>query len=142
MNTTLHKRDRPYMRYQYFLDFPHHISQFLQYSSSGYPYRLKVLITLEQVNTSVVKKQRLFKTSAKLWWWGWLVGVVNFLCSKCDDDAGFFFLAMVEMAHHVHGIFAFWEWCNFSQIEALDFHVFIHAYSINSETNRWIPYKK
>ena len=39
------------------------------------------------------------------------------------------------MTRHVHHVFALWQGCNFSRIEALDFRVFVHAYSINSLTN-------
>ena len=41
----------------------------------------------------------------------------------------------VEMTHHVHHIFAIWHRCNFAQTETLDFRVFIHLHSNNSETN-------
>ena len=38
-----------------------------------------------------------------------------------------FFLGMIEMMLHVHHIFALWQWCNFSWIEAPHFYVFIHC---------------
>ena len=55
-----------------------------------------------------------------------------------------FFSAMIEMTRQVHHVFALWQGCNFSRIEALDFRVFVHAYSINSLTNTCsrIRYKK
>ena len=46
----------------------------------------------------------------------------------------FLFSAMTEMMHYLHHIFASWQLCNFSQIEAFDFRLFIYMYSINSET--------
>ena len=58
----------------------------------------------------------------------------------------FIFDDMIEMTSHVqsdvHHVFALRQRYNFSRIEALDFHVFIVAYSINSETNRQIRCKK
>ena len=46
----------------------------------------------------------------------------------------FLFSAMTEMMHYLNHIFASWQLCNFSQIEAFDFRLFIYMYSINSET--------
>ena len=46
----------------------------------------------------------------------------------------FLFSAMTEMMHYLNHIFACWQLCNFSQIEAFDFRLFIYMYSINSET--------
>ena len=90
-----------YMWYQHFVDFPHHISVFSKFSysiavlgtSSTSPWILS-LKSIDYFGTSEYfrgKKRRIFKTSAKLQWRGWLVGVVNFLCSKFDEDAVFFF---------------------------------------------------
>ena len=36
-----------------------------------------------------------------------------------------FFSAMIEMTRQVHHVFALWQGCNFSRIEALDFRVFV-----------------
>ena len=62
---------------------------------------------------------------------------------SCDGAYGFFW-AMIEMTRQVHHVFALWQGCNFSRIEALNFRVFEHAYSINSLTNTCsrIRYKK
>ena len=53
-----------------------------------------------------------------LWW----------ACSLC--------LAMSKMMCHIHQVFDFWQWCNFSWIKALDLCVFVLVYSISSETNQ------
>ena len=45
----------------------------------------------------------------------------------------FLFSAMIEMMRYLH-IFAYWQWHNFSRIEAFDFRLFIYTYLINSET--------
>ena len=64
------------------------------------------------------------------------MGVVNSRCMQMSLVMGmpFLFSAMTEMMHYLHHIFASWQLCNFSQIEAFDFRLFIYMYSINSET--------
>ena len=75
-------------------------------------YRLKTLISLEQVNTSVSKQSRIFmsKTLAKLRCHGeakWS-GVVNFHCMQMSLVMSMlFFTAM--MMRHVHHVFALWQ---------------------------------
>ena len=80
-------------------------------------YHLKALITLEQVNTSVVENnlnEPNFHGEAN---WS---SVVNFHCMQMSLVMSMrrVFLAMIEMIRHV---FALWQWCHFSQIEARDF---------------------
>ena len=75
-------------------------------------YCLKALFILEQVNTSMVENKEesfMSKTSAKLWWWGQLVGCCElslYANESCDEQA--VFLVVIEMRCHVHHIFALW----------------------------------
>ena len=78
-------------------------------------YRLKALITLEQVKASIVGL-----------WTGWVLLTLIF-CKWVFWWACGLFSAMIEMTHHLHHVFGLWQWCNFSRI---DFRVFMHAYSI------------
>ena len=40
---------------------------------------------------------------------------------------------MIEVMRVVDHVLAFWQWCNFSRIKALDFRVFIHAHVLKSK---------
>ena len=78
-------------------------------------YRLKVLITLEEVNISVVeKKQNLyeknFNDEANP------SGVVNFHSMQMSFAISMhacILSVMIGMTRHVHHFLALWQWCNF-----------------------------
>lgn len=72
-------------------------------------YCLNALITLEQVNISVIKKRRRI-VMGKFWWGGKLIGCCKlslYANKSCDEHA--VFLAMIEMMLHVHHIFVHWQ---------------------------------
>ena len=104
---------------------------------------LKALITLEQVNTSVVEKKRIFRSKTSM---VRLTGraLYSFIVCKWafDEHAVYFRQWLKWRTSNVHQVFALWQWCNFSRIKALDFRLFIHVFSINLETNSRIRYKK
>ena len=63
-------------------------------------------------------------------------GVVNFHCMQMSLVMSMRFMsAMIEMTRHVHHVSAIFL---SNGASCIDFRVFIHAYSINSETNRRI----
>ena len=47
------------------------------------------------------------------------------------------FLAMSEMMHHLHHVFALWQWYNYSRNSVIDFCVFIHRQSIRKENIKY-----
>ena len=67
-------------------------------------YRLKALITLEEVNTTE-----------------WSEKNKNLNWQNCNGRVFDLFLAMNEMTCHVIHSFDIWQSCNFSGIEALEF---------------------
>ena len=69
-------------------------------------YRLKALISLEQVDISVVKKGE-ESQGAKFWWGGKLIVCCKlslYAIESCDEHV--VFLAIIEMMLHVHHTFA------------------------------------
>ena len=63
-----------------------------------------------------------------------LVGVANFHCMQMSLVMSMRFMsAMIEMSRHVHHASALFL---SNRGSCIDFRVFIHACSINSETNR------
>ena len=71
-------------------------------------YRLKALITLEQVNTSVVDKKRRLLISKRLTG----AGVVNFHCMQMSLEMSMRFIfgsAMIEMTCRVNHFFDIWQ---------------------------------
>ena len=76
-------------------------------------YRLKSLITLEQVNTLLVEKN------------------TNLYEKNFGGEAN---QSVKIMTRHVHHVLTLWQWCNFSRIEAIDFRVFFtHNQSIQKK---------
>ena len=67
---------------------------------------LKRWLLLEQVDTSVVEQRKVF-----------MIGCCKLLFyanESCDEHA--VCLAMSKMMRHIHQVFDFWQWCNFSWI--------------------------
>ena len=92
-----------------------------------------MLITLKQVNTSIVEKEKdphEQKFDREAVW----SGVANFHCMQMSLVMSMRFMpAMIEMTRHVHHVSALFLP---NRGSCIDFRVFIHACSINSETNR------
>ena len=80
-------------------------------------YRLKALITLEQVNTTEwSKKKKNFKQTAMVGRCTLSLYANGVLWWACGS-----FSAMIEMTCHVNHFVDLWQWFNFSGIEALEF---------------------
>ena len=60
------------------------------------------------------------------------------LYESCDEHAGGLFSTMIEMTRHVYHISGLFL---LNRAPCIDSRVFIHAYSIISETNRRIRYE-
>ena len=92
-----------------------------------------MLITLKQVNTSIVEKEKdphEQKFDREAVW----SGVANFHCMQMSLVMSMRFMsAMIEMTRHVHHVSALFL---SNRGSCIDFHIFIDACSINSETNR------
>ena len=108
-------------------------SEFFRNGSVHEFYRLKALITLEQVNLQWSKKEESlwpnFSETLPDGEANWS-GVVNFHCMQMSLVISMrFYFGDDGNDAPFHHVFALWQWSNFSGIEALDFLVFVHAYS-------------
>ena len=108
-------------------------SEFFRNGSVHEFYRLKALITLEQVNLQWSKKEESlwpnFSETLPDGEANWS-GVVNFHCMQMSLVISMrFYFGDDGNDAPFHHVFALWQWSNFSRIEVLDFRVFVHAYS-------------